>query len=85
LSVVGEIDDGRASDLYRAIRSVLDFAVTHGPAEILNGRANPERDFPKVHGRAGQPCPRCGTTIVKTWVGGRGTYTCAQCQGYPSV
>ena len=83
LTVVGEIDDGRTAQLYRAIRSVLDFAVTHGPAEILNGRANPEREFPKVHGRAGQACPRCGTAIVKTRVGGRGTYTCASCQGYP--
>jgi formamidopyrimidine-DNA glycosylase len=49
-------------------------------AEIRNGRANPEREFPLVHGRAGQPCPRCGAAIVKTRVGGRGTYTCPTCQ-----
>lgn len=83
VGVVGELDDAARRRLYRAIRSVLDHAVTHGPAEILSGRANPERDFPKVHGRAAQPCPACGTPIVKTRVGGRGTYTCPRCQGYP--
>ena len=83
LAPIGEIGDPQVAELYRAIRAVLDYAVTYGPAEILNGRASPRHAFPKVHGRAGQPCPRCGTTIVKTRVGGRGTYTCASCQGYP--
>ena len=83
LAVVGELDQLSRVELYRAIRSVLEHAVTNGVAEILNGRANPERDFPRVHGRAGQPCPRCGTTIVKSRVGGRGTYTCPSCQRFP--
>jgi formamidopyrimidine-DNA glycosylase len=83
IAIVGDLADDARHRLYLAIRSVLDHAVTHGPAEILNGRANPERDFPRVHGRAGLPCPVCGTTIVKTRVGGRGTYTCPRCQSYP--
>ena len=83
LAVVGQLGDNRPSALYRAIRGVLGYAVGNGVAEIRNGRANPERDFPRVHGRAGQPCPRCGETIVKTRVAGRGTYTCPACQGYP--
>jgi formamidopyrimidine-DNA glycosylase len=36
-----------------------------------------------VHRRAGEPCPRCGTTIVKMVVGGRGTYVCEGCQPRP--
>jgi formamidopyrimidine-DNA glycosylase len=36
-----------------------------------------------VHRRAGQPCPRCGTTIVKRVVAGRGTYICERCQPRP--
>jgi formamidopyrimidine-DNA glycosylase len=36
-----------------------------------------------VHRRAGRPCPRCGTTIVKLVVGGRGTYVCERCQPRP--
>jgi len=36
-----------------------------------------------VHLRAGQPCGRCGTTIIKLVVGGRGTYVCERCQPRP--
>src|ERR671916_971511 len=34
----------------------------------------------QVFTRAGEPCPRCGTTIEKTRVAGRGTHACATCQ-----
>lgn len=33
-----------------------------------------------VHGKENQPCPICDTLIVKTKVGGRGTYFCSKCQ-----
>ncbi len=36
-----------------------------------------------VHRRAGEPCPRCGRTIVKMVVAGRGTYVCEACQPRP--
>lgn len=34
----------------------------------------------KVFARQGQPCPRCGTIILKTRVAGRGTHYCPNCQ-----
>ena len=34
----------------------------------------------KVFTRAGEPCPICGTRILKSRVAGRGTYTCPSCQ-----
>jgi formamidopyrimidine-DNA glycosylase len=36
-----------------------------------------------VHLREGEPCVRCGSTIVKMVVGGRGTYVCETCQPRP--
>jgi formamidopyrimidine-DNA glycosylase len=36
-----------------------------------------------VHLRAGEPCGRCGRTIVKMVVAGRGTYVCETCQPRP--
>jgi formamidopyrimidine-DNA glycosylase len=36
-----------------------------------------------VHLRAGEPCVRCGRTIVKMVVAGRGTYVCEACQPRP--
>jgi formamidopyrimidine-DNA glycosylase len=36
-----------------------------------------------VHRRVDEPCPVCGTTIVKMVVAGRGTYVCETCQPRP--
>jgi formamidopyrimidine-DNA glycosylase len=36
-----------------------------------------------VHRREGEPCPRCGATIVKLRAAGRGTYVCPRCQRRP--
>ena len=36
-----------------------------------------------VHLREDEPCVRCGTSIVKMVVGGRGTYVCESCQPRP--
>lgn len=33
-----------------------------------------------VHGKENEPCPVCSSTIIKTRVGGRGTYYCPKCQ-----
>jgi formamidopyrimidine-DNA glycosylase len=38
-----------------------------------------------VHRREGEPCPRCGTTVVKMVVAGRGTYVCETCQPRPRL
>jgi formamidopyrimidine-DNA glycosylase len=76
----GGLTAAEVERLHAAIRAVLHHAVTEGVAQVLDGKALPDSDFPAVHGRAGRPCPRCGTTIVKTRLGGRGTYTCPACQ-----
>jgi formamidopyrimidine-DNA glycosylase len=38
-----------------------------------------------VHLREGEPCGRCGRTIVKMVVAGRGTYVCESCQSRPRL
>lgn len=37
----------------------------------------------RVYGRDGRPCRRCGATIRKLVVGGRGTHVCLRCQRPP--
>jgi formamidopyrimidine-DNA glycosylase len=37
----------------------------------------------QVHRREGESCARCGSTIVKMVVAGRGTYVCETCQPRP--
>ena len=36
--------------------------------------------FAQVFRRNGQPCPKCGTSIIKIKVAGRGTHICPHCQ-----
>ena len=63
-----------------AIRDVLRDAVENGVAEVVNGKAKPDARLPRVHGREGEPCRRCGTAILKAQQDGRGTYWCPECQ-----
>jgi formamidopyrimidine-DNA glycosylase len=79
------LTDAEITRLHRAIRAVLDYAVREGAAFVPHGKAISDRDFPYCHGRAGSPCPRCKTIIVKEWVGGRGTHYCPKCQKEPVV
>jgi formamidopyrimidine-DNA glycosylase len=37
----------------------------------------------RVYGRKGKPCPRCGATIRRIVVSGRGSYFCPDCQPAP--
>ncbi|RJX17115.1 MAG: DNA-formamidopyrimidine glycosylase [Ammonifex sp.] len=79
------LNDREAKALYRAVKEVLHAGVSHRGTSIRNyldaeGRAGSHQDFLKVHNRAGRPCPRCGSAIEKTKLGGRGTYFCPSCQ-----
>ena len=38
------------------------------------------QDYLQVHTKNGEKCPKCNTIILKTRVGGRGTYYCPKCQ-----
>ncbi len=48
-------------------------------ADLEGGYGSMQEEF-DVYGRAGLPCRRCGTTIRRTVVGGRGTSFCPRCQ-----
>lgn len=65
------------------IPNVLAEGIRQGGATIVHGKAVPDNEFPAVHGREGETCFRCGTTIVKTRVANRGTYFCPTCQPQP--
>jgi len=49
----------------------------------VDGVAGSFQDQFLVHRRAGQPCPTCGTQVVKLVAAGRGTYVCERCQPRP--
>ena len=66
--------------LHHAMRAVLEEAIPIGGAKIANGKAMQVNGFPRVHAREGEPCPNCGTPIIKYTLAGRGTYFCPNCQ-----
>lgn len=54
------------------------------PEEYLETKGKDYRNTPflQVYGRAGRPCPKCGETLCRTVVGGRGSVYCPACQRY---
>ncbi|HEY0442653.1 MAG TPA: DNA-formamidopyrimidine glycosylase family protein [Candidatus Limnocylindrales bacterium] len=71
-TLVGDIDDETLARLVATARRLLTAsAASSRPARMA------------VYGRAGRPCPRCGTLIEATQHGGelpRTTYWCPRCQ-----
>ncbi len=75
--------------LREAIEQALAAGIEAKGASIddfrhVDGARGSFQDRFLVHTRAGEPCPRCGQTIRKIVVGGRGTYVCEGCQRKPA-
>jgi formamidopyrimidine-DNA glycosylase len=66
--------------LYEAMHSVLKEAIPI-VAQRMKDRLDVEvRDFLKVHGKGGQPCPCCGNTISQITANQKLTNFCRRCQ-----
>ena len=75
--------------LHIGIVSVLTEGVARGGSTMRDyidarGDRGGYLEVATVYGRTGQPCIRCGTVIVKTTLGGRGTHFCPVCQRAPT-
>ena len=75
--------------LLRAVRNVLRRAIASRGTTLTDSRY---RDAfgkvgghrPKVYGRTGEPCVRCGTAIERGVMGGRSFHYCPKCQPRPT-
>ena len=87
-TAVGSLSD---DDLGRILRGAIDsmrLSLSVGGSTDrtyvdAEGRRGSYLSFAKVFRRDGQPCPRCGTAIVKIRCAGRGTHYCPLCQPEP--
>jgi formamidopyrimidine-DNA glycosylase len=70
-------------EIIQHIPDVMTEGIRQGGAKIISTIAHPVDNFPAIHGREGQPCLRCGTSIQKLRVAQRGTYICPKCQKLP--
>jgi formamidopyrimidine-DNA glycosylase len=66
--------------LYAAMRAVLTEAIDTLRARIGDDIDVEIRDFLAVHGKTGQPCPRCGSAISEVTRERRTTNFCRTCQ-----
>ncbi len=79
------IKPGEARVLARAIRLILQSAIRRMGTTFdsyigVNGKPGEYSRHLKVYNRKGDACRRCGSTIRKTRVAGRGTHYCPGCQ-----
>lgn len=84
-SRVRDLNDKQLARLLEQIKYVLKLSIEKGGSTDKNyvdaeGKKGSYLKFANVFRLEGQPCPRCGTTIEKIRVAGRGTHVCPVCQ-----
>lgn len=87
-TLVQDVTDRKLVSLFDGLQSVLRLSIAKGGSTDKNyvdaeGKRGSYLTFANVFRREGQSCPRCGTTIVKLRVAGRGTHVCPYCQRAP--
>lgn len=83
--LVETITPAEFKELYTDLRAVMNLSIEKGGSSNRNyvnaeGKRGSYMDFARVFRREGLQCPRCGTTIEKLRVAGRGTHICPHCQ-----
>ncbi len=68
------------TQVYQAMRAVLSQAIETLRARVGDAIDEEIRDFLAVHGKAGQPCPKCGSAISEVTRDRRATHFCRTCQ-----
>ncbi|MBR3248663.1 bifunctional DNA-formamidopyrimidine glycosylase/DNA-(apurinic or apyrimidinic site) lyase [Candidatus Saccharibacteria bacterium] len=82
----GSLSRGEAMSLLGAACAVMEKSIELGGSTIRNyvkadgTRGNYLDSFARVYHRDGEACARCGGTIEKIKVAGRGTHYCPVCQ-----
>lgn len=82
---VGSLSTGDWGRVLRETRRILKAAIRQGGttvANFLNSRGETGLFQVRllVYGKKGEPCARCGTTIVRLTQAGRSTFFCPRCQ-----
>jgi formamidopyrimidine-DNA glycosylase len=88
LKPAGRLRRAELARLRDAIVETLEAGIESFGASIdryrdANGEAGDMQNRFLIHLREGEPCPRCGRTVVKLRAAGRGTYICPNCQRAP--
>jgi formamidopyrimidine-DNA glycosylase len=85
--LVSSLTEAEMTLLYSEVRAVMNLSIDKGGSSNstyvnAEGKRGSYMDFARVFRREGLSCPRCGTTIEKLRVAGRGTHICPVCQPF---
>jgi formamidopyrimidine-DNA glycosylase len=85
---VSKIPRAKLVALHSDLRAVLRLSIEKGGSTDRNyvnseGKKGSYLSFANVFRKQGQPCPRCGTIIIKIRAAGRGTHICPNEQKAP--
>lgn len=85
LTPANQIDSAEAAELFAAINEEIALAIkNHGTTVFTyldaSGHAGSMQNYLHAYSHGGEPCERCGTTMEKIKVSGRGTVFCPHCQ-----
>jgi formamidopyrimidine-DNA glycosylase len=74
--------------LYAAIRRNLTAGIEHRGTTVrlyrdVSGRPGKHQNYLRVFEKHGEPCPGCGSVVVRENVAGRPTHFCPMCQLIP--
>ena len=72
-------------NIIKYTNEIMDKSIENGGTTIRSytsslGVIGHNQDYLMVHQREKEPCKVCGSIIIKTTVGGRGTYFCPKCE-----
>jgi formamidopyrimidine-DNA glycosylase len=74
------LDSEEIARLYEALTDILRSAVERSLGQAAKELKDAKRAGMSVHGRAGQACPRCGSTVREVFLSNRSFQYCPQCQ-----
>jgi formamidopyrimidine-DNA glycosylase len=92
LTQAGQLSEQQVASLVRSIKTVLRSGIdnrgtTFSSYRDGNGEAGTNQERLRVYGRGrrGEPCPRCGQSLVTLVAGGRTSHVCLRCQPPPTA
>jgi formamidopyrimidine-DNA glycosylase len=85
--LVSSLSEAEMTLLYTEVRAVMNLSIDKGGSSNstyvnAEGKRGSYMNFARVFRREGLACPRCGATIEKLRVAGRGTHICPVCQPF---
>lgn len=82
---VSSLNENDIKNIYSAMKSILEKAIesqgdSFSDFRNIYGERGKFQNFAKAYGKDGENCQNCGNIIIKSKVGGRGTFYCPKCQ-----